>query len=344
MALLIFFAATAIGISFLCSVMEAALLSIIPSYIAQLEEKNPKLFREISRLKSNIDEPLAAILTLNTVAHTVGAAGVGAQVAAMYGQAYLGLASGIMTLAILVLSEILPKSIGARYWKQLIPSMVITLKIMIWTLKPFLYLSRFIPNWFNKVDETSSIRDEIKALAKMGNACQVLDDNKYRVICNVVNLYQIRVKDIMTPRIVVHSVKPNMSMKSFAKFVATSPFSRFPIIDEEKQIFAGYIHKGCIVKAKENEKVDNYVRAMSSVYSEARLENVLAGMLEDRTHMALVIDQHGTWVGIITLEDIIETILGREIIDEFDEIADMQQYAKMKWKKKLDRKKETAKA
>ena len=344
MTLLIFFATTAIAISFLCSVMEAALLSIIPSYIAQLEDKNPKLFREVSYLKSNIDEPLAAILTLNTVAHAVGAAGVGAQVAALYGQAYLGLASGIMTLAILVLSEILPKSVGARYWKQLIPSMVVTIKIMIVTLKPFLYISRFITNWFAKVDETSSIRDEIKALAKMGNTCNVLDDNKYKVICNVLNLYQIKVKDIMTPRIVVNTVKPNMSMKAFAKLVATSPFSRYPIIDEEKQIFDGYIHKGCIAKAKETEKVGSYRRSMRSVYSEARLEKVLAGMLEDRNHMALVVDQHGTWVGIITLEDIIETILGREIIDEFDEIADMQQYAKQKWKKKLERKQQNAKA
>ena len=137
MFLLIFFAATAIGISFLCSVMEAALLSITPSYIAQLEEKSPKWYKKVSELKQNIDTPLAAILTLNTIAHTVGAAGVGAQVAALYGQAYLGLASGIMTLAILVLSEILPKTIGAKYWKKLVPFMCVTLQAMIVILKPF---------------------------------------------------------------------------------------------------------------------------------------------------------------------------------------------------------------
>lgn len=137
MTLLIFFAVMAISVSFLCSVMEAALLSITPSYIAQLEDKKPKLYKQVSNLKQNIDNPLAAILSLNTIAHTVGATGVGAQVADMYGQSYIGLASGVMTIAILVLSEILPKSIGAKYWKKLIPSMVVTLHIMMFLLAPF---------------------------------------------------------------------------------------------------------------------------------------------------------------------------------------------------------------
>lgn len=182
MFLLIFFASTAIGISFLCSVMEAALLSITPSFIAQLEEKNPKWFKQVNALKQDIDTPLAAILTLNTIAHTVGAAGVGAQVAAMYGQAYLGFASGIMTLAILVLSEILPKTIGAKYWRKLVPSMCITLRVMIVLLRPFLYISSFIMGMFGSAEDASDIKDEIKALAKMGRDEKVLDDNKYRVI------------------------------------------------------------------------------------------------------------------------------------------------------------------
>src|SRR5574344_1078942 len=134
MFLLILFATVAIGISFLCSVMEAALLSITPSFVAQMEEKSPKLYKQVATLKQNIDTPLAAILTLNTIAHTVGAAGVGAQVAAIYGQAYLGLASGLMNLAILILSEILPKTIGTKYWKKLIPAMCVTLKIMVFIL------------------------------------------------------------------------------------------------------------------------------------------------------------------------------------------------------------------
>lgn len=338
MILLIFFAAMAITISFICSVMEAALLSITPSYIAQLEEKNPKLYKKVSYLKQNIDNPLAAILSLNTIAHTVGATGVGAQVADMYGNNYIGLASGVMTIAILVLSEILPKSIGAKYWRKLIPSMVITLEAMMFLLKPFLWMSKFITRWFDSDGEELNIRDEIKALAKMGRDEKIIDENKYRVIANVINLQEVKVKDIMTPRIVVHSVKPEMTIKEFDKFITTSPFSRFPIIDEQQQQFSGYIHKSSSYKAQDNELVSEYARPMRSYSNEARLENVLSDMIDDRNHMALVIDQFENWVGIITLEDIIETILGKEIVDETDLVADMRLYAKMKWKKKREQK------
>lgn len=343
MFLLIFFASTAIGISFICSVMEAALLSITPSYIAQLEEKSPKWYKRVSALKQNMDTPLAAILTLNTIAHTVGAAGVGAQVAAMYGQAYLGLASGVMTLAILILSEILPKTIGAKYWKKLIPSMCISLRIMVFILKPFLYISDFIMGIFGSNIDTASIKDEIKALAKMGRDEKVIDDNKYRVISNVLNLQEIKVKDIMTPRTVVHVIRPGMTIKQFDKFVETSPFSRFPIIDEREQNYLGYIHKSSSYKAKDSDIVDNYARPMRSFSTDARLEAVLSSMLDDHNHIALVIDQFSNWVGIITMEDIIETILGKEIVDETDQVADMRLYAKLKWKKKIEQQGKTAK-
>lgn len=343
MFLLIFFASTAIGISFICSVMEAALLSITPSYIAQLEEKSPKWYKRVSALKQNMDTPLAAILTLNTIAHTVGAAGVGAQVAAMYGQAYLGLASGVMTLAILILSEILPKTIGAKYWKKLIPSMCISLRIMVFILKPFLYISDFIMGIFGSNIDTASIKDEIKALAKMGRDENVIDDNKYRVISNVLNLQEIKVKDIMTPRTVVHVIRPGMTIKQFDKFVETSPFSRFPIIDEREQNYLGYIHKSSSYKAKDSDIVDNYARPMRSFSTDARLEAVLSSMLDDHNHIALVIDQFSNWVGIITMEDIIETILGKEIVDETDQVADMRLYAKLKWKKKIEQQGKTAK-
>lgn len=338
MMLLIFFAVMAIAVSFLCSVMEAALLSITPSYIAQLEEKKPKLYKQVSYMKQNIDNPLAAILSLNTIAHTVGATGVGAQVAEMYGQTYIGIASGIMTIAILVLSEILPKSIGAKYWKKLIPSMVVTLHAMMFILAPFLWVSKLITRWFDTSGEESDIKDEIKALAKMGRDEKIIDENKYRVIANVVNLQEVKVKDIMTPRIVVHSVPPKMSIKEFDQYISTSPFSRFPIIDEQQQLFLGYIHKSSSYKAQDDELVDDFARPMRSYSTEARVENVLSKMIDDRNHMALVIDQFENWAGIVTLEDIIETILGKEIVDETDQVPDMRLYAKIKWKRRREQK------
>ncbi len=337
MILLLFYAVMAIAVSFLCSVMEAALLSIIPSYIAQLEDKNPKLFRQVSELKENIDQPLAAILSLNTIAHTVGATGVGAQVAEIYGQAYIGWASGIMTFLILVLSEILPKSIGAKYWKQLIPSMVITLHTMLFILKPLIWMSALITRWFDsKKSDASHIKEEIKALARMGKASKVLDENKYRMIVNTINLHEVKVKDIMTPRTVVHVVRPGTTIKEFDKFLTSTPFSRFPIVDKNEQNFLGYIHKSASYKANDNDIVDNYARQIRSFSPDAHLENVINSMLEDHNHMALVIDQFGNWDGIVTLEDIIETILGKEILDETDVVADMRQYAKMKWQKKRE--------
>lgn len=337
MLLLVIYATTAIAVSFLCSVMEAALLSIVPSYIAQLEETNPKLFRQVSLLKAKIDRPLAAILSLNTVAHTVGATGVGAQVTELFGQAYIGWASGIMTFLILVLSEILPKSIGTKYWKQLIPSMVVILNVMITIMLPFIWLSGSITRWFsNNSNDAANIPNEIRALARMAQASNVLNEARTRTISNVVRLDEIKLKDIMTPRTVVHVVRPGMKISDFDKFLSSTPFSRFPIVDEQEKTFLGYIHKSSSYSAKDNDVIDNYARQMHSFSPEAEIEDILNLMLKEHKHMALVIDQFGNWQGIVTLEDIIETILGAEIVDETDTVADMQQYAKQKWQKKRE--------
>lgn len=199
-----------------------------------------------------------------------------------------------------------------------------------------MWVSKLITRWFDSSGEESDIKDEIKALAKMGRDEKIIDENKYRVIANVVNLQEVKVKDIMTPRIVVHSVPPRMTIKAFDQFISTSPFSRFPIIDEQQQLFLGYIHKSSSYKAKDDELVDDYARPMRSYSTEARLEDVLSKMIDDRNHMALVIDQFENWAGIVTLEDIIETILGKEIVDETDQVPDMRLYAKIKWKKKRE--------
>lgn len=334
MFLLIIFAISAICISFLCSVLEAVLLSITPSFTAQLKENKPRLYAKLSELKNNMDTPLAAILTLNTIAHTVGAAGVGAQVAAIYGQAYLGLASGIMTLAILILSEILPKSIGAKYWKQLTPFMCNTVRLMIIILKPLLYISDYIMGMFSSESDNSTLKEEIRALAKIAEEEKVLSKTQYNLIRNTISLSTVKVEDVMTPRTVVHSIKPGMSIKDFDLFLTTTPFSRLPIIDESQQLYLGYIHKSSTFKAKDSETVDMYARPMRSFGPEAELEDVLSSMLKDRNHIAMIVDAYGNWIGIITLEDIIETILGKEIVDETDTVADMRMYAKLKWKRK----------
>ncbi len=343
MFLLIVFAASAICISFLCSVLEAVLLSITPSFIAQLRESKPRLYAHLSELKNNMDSPLAAILTLNTIAHTVGAAGVGAQVAAIYGQAYLGLASGVMTLAILILSEILPKSIGAKYWRQLAAFMAATVRILIIILKPLLYISDFIMGMFSAETDNSTLKEEIRALGKMAEEEKVITETQYRLIRNTIMLSTVRVEDVMTPRTVVHKIKPGMTIREFDVFLTSTPFSRFPIIDEEKQIYLGYIHKSSTFKATDEQTVDQFARLMRSFGPEARLEDVLSSMIKDRNHIAMVVDAYGNWIGIITMEDIIESILGKEIVDETDMVADMRMYAKLKWKRKRQNKTASAK-
>jgi CBS domain containing-hemolysin-like protein len=243
-----------------------------------------------------------------------------------------------MTCLILTISEILPKSIGARYWKKIIPVMVPMLSVMVVVLKPFIWLSGLITRNFMTSEDCSNTKEEIKAMAKIGQAAGVVDDVEYRVIVNTMNLKQIDVKDVMTPRTVVHTVKPDMKIRDFDKFLTTTPFSRFPIIDEQKQIFDGYIHKSSSYKAKDDDTVEKFSRDMRSFAAEARIQDVLSAMLEDHNHMSLVVDQLGNWIGIVTLEDILETILGKEIVDETDTITDMQLYAKLKWNNRCKQK------
>ncbi|MFI3241986.1 MAG: CNNM domain-containing protein [Alphaproteobacteria bacterium] len=339
MSLLIFFFVLSISVSFLCSLLEAGILSISPSYIAGLEDKNPTLYKRISAYKEHIDRPLAAILTLNTIAHTVGATGVGAQVVELWGNKYMGIASAIMTLAILVLSEIFPKVIGAKYYKKLLPFMCACLRVMVFVLKPFLIMSEFLTSWMKDSGDDASTADEIKALAKIAMEEKALNENDFRIINNVLSLKDIKVKDVMTPRTVVQSVKPTMKIKDFDAMLPNQPFSRFPIVDEDKEEFFGYIHKSSSYQAKDTQTVKSFAQKMVSLYSDAKLDKIFQIMLEGRNPLALVMDQHGNWVGIISLEDILETVLGKEIIDETDTVSDMQLYAKLKWKRKSNTKK-----
>lgn len=227
MTLLIAFAVLSILVSFICSILEAALLSLTPSYIAQQKVEKPLLYERLKELKDKIDQPLAAILTLNTVAHTVGATGVGAQVAIVFGDGYLGIASAVMTLLILVLSEILPKTIGARYWRTLAPILPGLLRAMILLLKPFIVMSDLIMRLFGGKEPEHDIRQEIKALTLLGREVGKLDEDEHRVISNILDLHEIRLRDIMTPRIVCESAAPD---ESIAAFKARAARASSPVI------------------------------------------------------------------------------------------------------------------
>tara|TARA_B100000446_G_scaffold137248_1_gene129563 strand:- start:615 stop:1637 length:1023 start_codon:yes stop_codon:yes gene_type:complete len=334
LTLLIIFAAISIGFSFLCSVLEAALLSITPSFIAGLRESRPALYEALRGFKDDIDKPLSAILTLNTVAHTVGATGVGAQVAVVFGETWLAAASGVMTLAILILSEIIPKTIGAKYWRTLAPMLPPMLKVIMVSLAPFVWLSKLITSQIGGNEHDVDVRAEIRALAAMGKDQEALQEDEYKVIKNILRLHDVKVGAIMTPRTVCRIVSPDMSVADFIEREKGQPFSRFPVMTASGEA-RGYIHKSDLLGVAPEQTMNVLAHEVTMVSTTLSIEDLFHAMLTQRQHMAVVYDDHGTWVGLITLEDILESILGREIMDETDNVADMRLYARQRWSRKL---------
>lgn len=334
MSLLIAFVVLSISISFICSVLEAALLSITPSYIAQLKLANPKQHQRLSALKDRIDQPLAAILTLNTVAHTVGATGVGAQVIVVFGDGYLGIASAIMTILILILSEIIPKTIGARYWRRIAPFLPPLLNGMILILKPFIWLSDQVMKVFGGHAPEHDLRQEIKALSILGRELGKLDGDEQRVIANILDLHDIRVKDIMTPRTVCESIEPDAKIAGFADEIKTGKFSRYPVIDEGEAPL-GLLFRYDIINADLEQTASAIMKPVTVVSDLLDVENLMTQFLQQRQHMFLVYDEYGSWLGLVTMEDVIEAILGKPIMDEMDDIPSMRKYAKRRWKNRL---------
>lgn len=336
MLLLIAFAAISIGFSFLCSVLEATLLSVTPSYIASLREQRPRLFEQLRQLKDNIDDPLAAILTLNTVAHTVGATGVGAQVAVVFGEIWIGVASGVMTFAILVFSEIIPKTIGARFWRELAPYLPVVLRFIMVPLKPFIWFSNIITRRIGGQEPDIDIRAEISALTEIGREHQALDEDERRVIQNILRLHEITVDSVMTPRTVCRFVAPDLTVAAFREDYEKLPFTRYPIVDNEDATL-GYVHKSDVLTAEGDALVMTVAREAMTTRIKADIESLFSDMLRQRQHMAVVYDEQNVWAGLVTMEDIIETILGLEIMDETDNVANMRRYARTRWSRRLRR-------
>lgn len=335
MTLLLAFAALSILVSFICSILEAALLSLTPSYIVQQRASKPKLYERLKALKDQIDQPLAAILTLNTVAHTVGATGVGAQVAVVFGDGYLGVASAVMTLLILVLSEIVPKTIGARYWRKLAPFLPSLLGGMIAVLKPFIFMSDSIMRLLGGKEPEHDIRQEIKALTLLGRESGQLDEDEQRVIGNTLDLHDIKLRDIMTPRIVCESAAPGETISAFKLRVKESQFSRYPVIDEDEAPLGVVFRFDALCAENDDEPVTSILKPLKVVLDTMNVESLMALLMQERQHMCLVYDEFGSWRGLVTMEDIMETIIGKAILDETDDIPNMRRFAKRRWEHRI---------
>ncbi|MDX5408288.1 MAG: CNNM domain-containing protein [Chromatiaceae bacterium] len=334
MSLLIAFAVLSIAVSFICSILEAALLSITPSYIAQQKLSRPKLYEQLKVLKDKIDQPLAAILTLNTVAHTVGATGVGAQVTIVFGDGYLGIASAVMTVLILILSEIMPKTIGARYWPQLAPILPFVLNSMITLLKPFIWLSDQIMKLFGGSQHEHDLRQEIKALTVLGRELNKLDEDEQRVIANILDLHDIKVRDIMTPRTVCETASPEESLDAFAERVKVGQFSRYPVLDKDEAPL-GIAFRYDMLDITDQQTVADIMKPVKVISDKMSAEQLMTQLMHERQHMCLVYDEYGSWLGLVTMEDVIETIIGQPIMDETDDIPNMRRFAKRRWEHKL---------
>ncbi len=353
MGLLLTFFFVSILFSFLCSILEAVLLSITPAYVGIQEQEGTRVARDLVRFKEDIDRPLAAILTLNTIAHTVGAIGVGSQAAVLFGESYIevfgvslisweALIAGLMTLAILIFSEVIPKTIGANNWETLTPFAVSSLKVMLFVLAPLVWVSQYITRHLNR-DKSKPVlsRTDFLAMTRLGTESGVLEESEQTIIHNLLRFSRVLVKDVMTPRIVVIAASDCMKIREFHEQNEDLPFSRIPVYHEQNDNVTGYILKDelllNLVEDKGDRTLEEIRRDIIVVHKTLPIPELLDNFISKKEHLALVVDEFGSMEGIVTMEDIIETLLGLEIVDESDSTEDMQALARKNWERRAQR-------
>lgn len=342
MTLLFVYMGIALGVSFLCSILEAALLSITPSHLAKLEQDRPKVGARLRALKSHIDRPLAAILSLNTIAHTVGAAGVGAEAQRLWGSEVLAVTSAVLTLLILFLSEIIPKTLGAMYWQRLAGFISAVLPPLILTMLPLVWLSEALTAVMRRrrVSETLS-REEFAALARVGEEQGVFDESEMRILRNLFHFGSLRTRDIMTPRTVMFSLEENTTVRDAIGERGSMTFSRIPIWKESPDQVTGYILKDQLLLRAARDELDvpvhTFAREALMVPDTVPLPALFEKLLDNREHIAVVVDEYGGVDGVVTMEDVLETLIGLEIVDEMDSVKDMRAMARAKWEARAKR-------
>ena len=335
--LLAFYLGLAIGVSFLCSMLEAGILSLTKGYIASLVAAGSKAGKRLEKMKEEVDRPLAAILTLNTVAHTVGAAGAGAQILKIFGNAWVAVGSAVVTLLILVFSEIIPKSIGAAKAQQLSGFTAIGIQVMIWITLPLLIPLGWIAKLFGGEHKPRLSRAEVQSIAEMGLSDGALNRNESKTISNLLKLSQVLTEDVMTPRPVVQALQQDRRvsdvMTAFPKF----RFARMPVYSDTIDHVTGVVLRHRILRAaadgRGGEPLSSLADPVGTVTEDLPVGEVLNRLIKERSHLFMVADRFGGTAGVVTLEDCIETLLGVEILDETDTVADMRQLARRRVEK-----------
>jgi CBS domain containing-hemolysin-like protein len=342
--LLIIFFLVAILFSFLCSMWEAVLLSITPSYARIQMQQGSAIGHRLQEFKENIDRPLAAILTLNTIAHTVGALGVGTQANILWGEANPTITTlvvpALMTLGILILSEIIPKTLGANYWKELTPFTVASLNVLMFLLAPLIWLTQLLTKMLKKDKDKSVLsRSDFLVMTEIGEQEGIFHAKESTMIKNLMRFHTIDTKSIMTPRTVVKAATEEMTLQAFHQANSSLQFSRIPTYHEgSMDRVTGYFLKDALLANllddKGAEALSSLRRDIMVVNEKFPITDLYDRMLDKREHIALVVDEFGGMAGIVTMEDVIETLLGLEIVDELDNAEDMQALARENWKKR----------
>ncbi len=334
MGLILLYCLGALSLSFLCSVLEAVLLSTPMSYISMRENQGSKTATLMKQYKNNVDRPVGAILSLNTIAHTIGSAGVGAESIKIFGEQYFGLISAILTLLILVLSEIIPKTIGASYWRSLAMPSTRIIRVLILITYPLVLLSELITRVFTpRGNQASMSREEVSAMVDVGTTEGIFRESESKLIKSCIALSGVKARQIMTPSIVVESACQDLTVKDFQAKQSWS-FSRIPVYAGDKDYITGYVLKDAVLKLLSEDqfhvKLSDLKRPILTFREEESVFQIWEKMLEKREHISVIIDEYGGLRGLVTMEDIIETMTGVEIVDEDDVAVDMQALAKEK--------------
>lgn len=345
LTLLLTYMLLALVISSICSVLESTLLSTPLSFVNTLEQQGVKGFERLKRLKTDIDRPISAILVVNTIANTVGASLVGSEAARLYDSTGVGVVSGAFTFCILVFSEIIPKTIGSTYWRRLaIPASSI-IQGMIYLTFPLVWvLERLTHRIADSSDQVSVSREDVVAMVTTGAEEGVLEKEENKMIQNLLKLDEIKAHDIMTPSSVVTMAESSQTIRDFYNSDDFAKFSRIPLYEEENDDYVtGYVLKQEILEKlaedRFNVKLKDLERPILSFQEDESVSTIWEKLLEKKEHICVIIDEYGSMRGIVTLEDVIETMLGFEIVDESDEVVDMQQLAKEQWEEMQSRQK-----
>lgn len=336
MTLLFIYAGLALGVSFLCSMLESVILSVTPSYIAALRAEDNPVGELLHELKQDIDRSLAGILSVNTVANTIGAVGVGAQAQIIWGEAYVAIISGLLTLGILFLSEIIPKTLGATHWRLLAPIVARILPVLRTIVFPLVVVAKWLMDALSPEEAPPQLsREEMSAMTELGYEEGVVERGESHLLQSVLRFGDLQVRDIMTPRTVMMSAEETMTVDEFIDVHGEPVFSRIPVYRQRIDDMTGYVLKSDILLEMARDRFSTRLaeirRETVFVPETQSVQGLFEALVTNQQHIAVVVDEYGGVAGVVTMEDVVETLLGLEIVDESDVQQDMRKLARKQW-------------